>query len=81
MLKAGCTRDEIILMLVKKNQVLSHTVAELKLTVPKRVKMSDGSLMIWRCPEEYIPVEEFMPMDVGDAAWKLKCRKINSKTT
>ena len=43
-------------------------VENLKLLVPKRVKMSDGSMRIWRCPEELIPMEEFSPMDIGNSA-------------
>jgi len=65
--KAGETPDEIILMLVKLKDQLLQDIAELKLMVPKRVKMSDGSQRIWRCPEELIPMEEVSPMDIGNA--------------
>lgn len=74
--EAGQTPDEIILMLVRLKNRLLQDVSKLKLMTPKRVRMSDGSERIWRCPEELIPMEQVLPMDVGDAAWKLKQRKI-----
>ena len=72
--EAGKTPDEIILMLVKLKNRLLQDVNELKLLTPKRVRMSDGSERIWRCPEELIPVEEFSPMDIGDSLWELPHR-------
>lgn len=80
LLKAGKTPDEIILLMVQVRDGLLQDNTELKLMVPKRVRMSDGSLRIWRCPEEYIPVDEFAPVEIGDALWELKQKKIDSKT-
>ena len=70
--EAGGTPEGIILILVKLKDQLMQDVEHLKLLAPKRVKMSDGSVRIWRCPEELIPVEEMSPMDIGNSAWKLK---------
>jgi len=70
--KVGETPEGIILILTKLKDQLMQDVEHLKLLAPKRVKMSDGSVRIWRCPEELIPVEEMSPMDIGNSAWKLK---------
>ena len=70
--KVGETPEGIILIMAKLKDQLLQEIVELKLLVPKRVKMSDGSLRIWRCPEQLIPEEVVRPMDIGDAMWKMK---------
>lgn len=69
--KVDETPEGIILILVKLKAQMLQDIENLKLLVPKRVKMSDGSLRIWRCPEEFIPMEEVSPWDIGTAMWKL----------
>ena len=69
--EVGETPEGIILILVKLKAQLLKDVEYLTLLAPKRVKMSDGSLRIWRCPEEFIPEEEFSPVDIGNSVWKL----------
>jgi hypothetical protein len=69
--KAGETPDTIILLLTRLKDQLVKDVEHLTLLVPKRVKLSDGSMRIWRCPEECIPEEEFSPWDIGTVNWKL----------
>ena len=69
--KAGETPEAIILILVKLKDQLLKDVEELTLLTPKRIRMPDGSLMIWRCPEELIPLQEMSLRDVGNSAWKL----------
>jgi hypothetical protein len=65
--EAGDSPEGIILTLVERKDQLLQRVEELKLLVPKRVRMSDGSQRIWRCPEELIPVDEYNPVDIGNA--------------
>jgi|GEM_PF-5222347 len=72
MLQTGETPDAIILMLVKLKAQLLEDVSELKLLVPKRVKMSDGSMRIWRCPEECIPKDEYSPVEIGNVNYKIR---------
>ena len=81
LVKVGATPDSIILLLVRLKAQLLQDVEHLKLLAPKRVKMSDGSTRIWRCQEEFIPMEEVCPMDIGDSAWALKQLKIKSTET
>ena len=71
MLKAGETPDAIILILVKLKVQLLKDVEDLTLMAPKRVRMPDGSLRIWRCPEELIPEREKGLPDVAEALWEL----------
>ncbi len=79
--KAGETPESIILMLVKlKNQLLKD-VEVLKLMVPKRIRMRDGRLSLWRCPEELIPVQEFDPSEVGKSLWELPFQQAGAPIT
>ena len=72
MLKIDTTPDEIILMLAKLKNQLLQDVSNLKLMAPKRIRMPDGSLRIWRCPEELIPVQEGDISDVTKSLWELQ---------
>jgi hypothetical protein len=71
LLTLDTTPDEIILMLAKLKNQLLQDVANLKLLAPKRIRMADGRLLIWRCPEELIPVQERSLQDVDDSLWNL----------
>jgi hypothetical protein len=70
--KVGETPEGIILILTNLRAQQLKDVADLKLLVPKLVKMSDGSMRIWRCPERLIPIDEYSPFDIGNAVWSMK---------
>ena len=71
LLKVGETPEGIILILVKLKAQLLKDVEDLTLMAPKRIRMPDGSLRIWRCPEELIPEREKGLPDVAEALWEL----------
>lgn len=72
--EVGETPEGIILILVNLKAQLLKDVEHLKLLTPKRVKMSDGSTRIWRCPEEFIPLDECSPVDIGKSTRAVKTR-------
>lgn len=58
MLKSqGCTLQEIILALVKQEQALVKRLMMLEALAPRKIKIGD-TVWTYRCPDEFIPVEE-----------------------
>lgn len=56
---AGHSDREIVAALAQQVQRHVLEIVALKDLVPKRCRFPNGRIMIWRCPEEYIPLEDF----------------------
>ena len=60
MLKRGATLEEVIGALSAEKKRYVDRIMALESIAPRKVRMPDGSAMIWRCPEELIP-EMYQP--------------------
>ena len=65
MLKAGRTLEETIVSLVCEKRLFIARIMELEMIAPRLIKMPDGRILVWRCPDHLIP-EEKMPNKDGD---------------
>lgn len=54
-MQMGGTAEDCAVALAENNDRLIARVMELEGIVPRRVKLPDGRVMIWRCPERLIP--------------------------
>jgi len=55
-LRAGGSPEDVICGLVNLNMELAAQLAEQGHIVPVKIKAPDGRVMIWRCPDEFIPM-------------------------
>ena len=56
MLKSGASLEDVIGELAAQKQRYVARIMELEGIAPRKVRMPDGSFMVWRCPDELIPV-------------------------
>lgn len=47
--------ESALLAMANRHKAMTDLMAELILIAPKKVRMPDGSIAIWRCPDEMIP--------------------------
>lgn len=71
-LRAGASLEDIIVALVNAHAFMATRVMEMQCITPYKIKMPDGRVGIWRCPEEMIPLKE-----MGE--WKLKGTRAMNK--
>lgn len=55
MVSTGQPLERIICALVEQKQRLLSEIQKLHLIAPRKVVMQDGTVMVWRCPDELIP--------------------------
>lgn len=56
MMRDGMSAEAIIVALAKEKHQLMNQVAELKSIAPTKYQLPDGSVVIWRCPDELVPM-------------------------
>ena len=57
-LRAGGTLEDAVCALVNGQTALTNRLIELEGLAPRKIKMPDGRVLIWRCPEELVPLIE-----------------------
>ena len=56
LLRAGRTLEDIIVALAAEKEAAHKRVMELESIAPRKIKTPDGKVMIWRCPDELVPL-------------------------
>ena len=59
------TLEDCVVALVNQKQALIQRIVELERIAPKKVRLEDGTVMIWRCPDELVPEQSVAPDDDG----------------
>lgn len=54
-LEAGGNAKDCVALLVEQNIVLTKELLKLSTIAPKKIKLTDGRVMVWHCPDELIP--------------------------
>ena len=52
---AGGTAEDCACALALANKQLMERILKLEMIAPRKYKMPDGRIMIWRCPEKLVP--------------------------
>ncbi len=55
---AGLSHEEIIVALVNEVEAMTRQMIALEEIAPKAVRKKDGTVFVWHCPNELIPVED-----------------------
>lgn len=53
--KNGLSNNEMIVALANSRRELLEMILKLESIAPRKITLSDGTPMIWRCPESLIP--------------------------
>lgn len=61
MINRGATSQQIIVAMSERNQKMLARLFELESICPRKRRMRDGTVYIWRCPDDLIPIEELSP--------------------
>jgi hypothetical protein len=56
MLQSDRALEEIIIELLNEKTKLVAQVMALETIAPRRIKLPDGSVRVWRCPDEFVPL-------------------------
>jgi len=56
--RSGATSREMILALVRQNERLASEILHLQNIAPRRYRLPDGKIVMWRCPDELVPIQE-----------------------
>jgi hypothetical protein len=51
----GGTAEEVAVALFEQIQTLEKQVAELRNIAPVKFTLGDGTVIVWRCPDELVP--------------------------
>ncbi len=54
-LQSGGDLEDAIIALHEANEVQFHRIIELAQIAPRKYKMKDGTVLVWRCPDDMIP--------------------------
>jgi hypothetical protein len=55
-LKAGGTLEDCVVALAAQNERWFNRIVLLESICPRRIRLADGTEMIWRCPTELVPM-------------------------
>lgn len=55
-LRAGGTLEDCVCVLFQRNQALIEDCEKLARIAPARYRLANGDLMVYRCPEDAIPI-------------------------
>jgi hypothetical protein len=58
MARNGASLSEIIVALVNHISSQNKTISDLMAICPRRIKLDDGKVMIWHCPDDLVPFQE-----------------------
>ena len=70
MLRNGETLSSIIGQLADDKLKLIREIEHLSGVAPKKVKLADGRVMMWHCPDDLVPFVDTIPVDGGGSAMK-----------
>lgn len=65
LVSAGVKVDEVLLWMVRQEARLRQRITELEQVAPRKYVLDDGRVLIWRCPDEFIPVVPFPGTDTA----------------
>lgn len=57
MVNAGAEDDEIIAKLIEIKMALIEELIKLTAIAPKAIRMPDGKVIVWRCPDHLVPMQ------------------------
>ena len=60
-IKSGGNIYDCIYWLVKHQEELQEKLIKLELISPKKIKLSDGKVVIWHCPDKLVPEIDINP--------------------
>ena len=64
-IKAGGTEAQCVIALAKQKQELLEKIFRLEMIAPKKIRMEDGRVMVWRCPDDLVPFTDIGSMKPG----------------
>ena len=69
-MRAGGTAEDCAVALAEHNDRLIARLMTLEGIAPRRIKLPDGRVMIWRCPEQLVPETDMSntPVDHREAS-------------
>lgn len=56
---AGGTAEDCVVALVGLNNELMGHIIKLEAIAPRRYRLQNGNVMVWHCPDEFIPETKF----------------------
>lgn len=56
-LESGGDTTDCVIELVKQKENFIKEIIKLQGLVPRKIKVPEGKVAIWRCPEEFIPFQ------------------------
>lgn len=56
-LSLGGTQADCVVALVNEKEALAKRIMELDAIAPKKIKLDDGRVMIWHCPDDLVPLQ------------------------
>jgi hypothetical protein len=59
-LRSGGTLEDVVCALVNVHTELANRLVELDGLAPRKIKTPDGRVLIWRCPEDMVPMRTDM---------------------
>ena len=65
-MRAGGTAEDCAVALAAHNDRLVDRLMTLEGIAPRRIKLPDGRVMIWRCPEQLVPETDMANEKVED---------------
>jgi hypothetical protein len=54
-LASGGTAEDACVLLANQVNALIDEVTRLQLIAPRKVRLPDGRVVVWRCPDELVP--------------------------
>jgi hypothetical protein len=58
MTRNGASLSEIIVALVNHISYQNKTISDFMAICPRRIKLDDGRVMVWHCPDDLVPIQE-----------------------
>lgn len=69
-LKGGGSHADCVVALANEKERLLSRIEELESIAPRKIKLGNGKVMIWRCPDELVPLDDAR----GASVWRDKDR-------
>ena len=54
--RKGASAEVIACALAQEKKILENRIFELEMIVPRKIKLPDGKVIIWHCPDEHVPL-------------------------
>ena len=56
-LRSGGTLEDVVCSLANINDLLTNRILELDSIAPFKIRLQDGRVLMWSCPEELVPLK------------------------